>query len=148
MGRLIKLMETNQNYRPPRKEWTKIIPVDKLHHMYSYYMLGLLTTTPATSDSTVISVLTELFKKTKNELTPNYMVVFEESELNIYIKPLGRYQQNRDALKGQAQQILDLHNGHVPRNYDDLIELDGVGPKIANILLYEAFGINHVSLLF
>eukprot|EP00978_Attheya_sp_CCMP212_P020141 scaffold57260_cov48-Attheya_sp.AAC.3 len=56
---------------------------------------------------------------------------------------MGRQNKNIEILKEQAQQIIEKHNGMVPSVYEDLIQLKGVGPKIANILLYDAFGIDN-----
>jgi endonuclease III len=142
---LITLLQHHHNYVPPRMVWSTVIPVTKLCKMYPYYMLVVLTTTPATTDKSVISVFENLFTKTGSHLTPQYMVDFDAQELCHYLVTMGRQNKNIEMLKEQAEQIIEKHNGMVPNVYEDLIQLKGVGPKIANILLYDAFGIANVS---
>jgi len=36
--------------------------------------------------------------------------------------------------------LKEKHEGKVPDSYDELIELPGVGPKMAHLVLQEAFG--------
>eukprot|EP00978_Attheya_sp_CCMP212_P038708 scaffold194612_cov64-Attheya_sp.AAC.1 len=50
---------------------------------------------------------------------------------------------NDKNLRKQAHQINTLHEGIVPSDFKKLTKLQGVGPQIANILLFEAFDINN-----
>ena len=145
--KLIDLLNHEHNYIPPRMMWSNVIPVEKGSDMYPYYMLVMLTTTPATNDKSVITTFEMLFKKTGDDLTPQGMLDFDKKHLLRYLSPMGRQNINMEMLIEQAQQLMEQHDGKVPITYDALIKLPGVGPKIANILLYDAFDMVHVSIL-
>jgi endonuclease III len=144
---LIDLLKQEHNYSPPRMMWSNVIPVEKGSDMYPYYMLVMLTTTPATNDKSVITTFEMLFKKTGDDLTPQGMLDFDKKHLLRYLSPMGRQNINMEMLMEQALQLIEQHDGKVPIDYEALIKLPGVGPKIANILLYDAFDMVHVSIL-
>ena len=145
--KLIDLLNHEHNFIPPRMMWSNVIPVEKGSDMYPYYMLVMLTTTPATNDKSVITTFEMLFKKTGDDLTPQGMIDFDKKHLLRYLSPMGRQNINMEMLIEQAHQLIEKHDGKVPIDYKALIDLPGVGPKIANILLYDAFDMVHVSIL-
>lgn len=64
------------------------------------------------------------------------------SELEQNIKTTGFYRNKAKSIKAAAQSIVEEHGGKVPRTMGELIELDGVGRKTANVVLGNAFDIN------
>lgn len=55
------------------------------------------------------------------------------------IKSTGFYKNKAKNLKECSRQIIERHNGQVPDNMGDLVELSGVGRKTANVVLGEIF---------
>ena len=45
-------------------------------------------------------------------------------------------------LRAAATMIVKMHDGKIPRTIRELVALPGVGRKVANVILNEAFGIN------
>ncbi|MCL5874344.1 MAG: endonuclease III [Candidatus Thermoplasmatota archaeon] len=56
------------------------------------------------------------------------------------IKPVGFYKNKSNDVIETARMILKKHNGKVPDRMEDLLELSGVGRKVANIVLSEGVG--------
>nr|MDO8111283.1 endonuclease III [Candidatus Sigynarchaeota archaeon] len=57
------------------------------------------------------------------------------------IKPIGFYRAKTRSIMGAAKMVIDQYGGKVPSSYKELLELPGVGPKVANCVLVYAFGI-------
>lgn len=68
------------------------------------------------------------------------MAKADQESIEVLIRSCGLFRSKARALKGSARAILDQHQGQVPRTADDLMALPGVGRKIANLLLGDAFG--------
>jgi endonuclease-3 len=62
-------------------------------------------------------------------------------ELEELIRSTGFYRAKTKSLLGMASQVIEEHNGQVPRDLDSLTALLGVGRKTANVVLGTAFGI-------
>ena len=43
-----------------------------------------------------------------------------------------------------TKDVIDKHHGVIPQDWKAIKEFHGVGPKIAAVVAYEAFGINHI----
>jgi len=63
-----------------------------------------------------------------------------EATLNEWIKGVGFHNLKAKYIKKATDILAEKHSGKVPSNYDDLIALPGVGPKMAHLVLQEAFG--------
>jgi len=58
------------------------------------------------------------------------------------IRRIGLYRNKARNIQSCCRALRDRHGGTVPRTMEELIELDGVGRKTANVVLGNAFGIN------
>lgn len=65
----------------------------------------------------------------------------EQEELEGWVRPTGFYRQKARAVRACCQALLDRFGGEVPRDFDHLLGLPGVGRKTANILRGNAFGL-------
>lgn len=59
----------------------------------------------------------------------------EEKDLNKLIDKVGFHNKKAKYIKSAARVIIEKHKGIVPSNLDSLLELPGVGPKMAHLLL-------------
>jgi len=59
------------------------------------------------------------------------------------IKRLGLYRNKAKAIQACCRKLVERHGGQVPSSMEELLELDGVGRKTANVVLGNAFQINH-----
>ena len=62
-------------------------------------------------------------------------------ELEDLIRSTGFFRNKARNIQGCCQALVDIHGGEVPRSMDELVALDGVGRKTANVVLGNAFGI-------
>ena len=62
-------------------------------------------------------------------------------ELEDLIRSTGFFRNKARNIQGCCRALLDRHGGQVPRSLDELVALDGVGRKTANVVLGNAFGI-------
>lgn len=64
-------------------------------------------------------------------------------ELEQDIRRLGFFRNKAKSLQACCRKLVDRHDGRVPRTMEELTALDGVGRKTANVVLGNAFGLNH-----
>lgn len=57
------------------------------------------------------------------------------------IKSTGFFRNKARSIQACCRQLAEQHNGQVPRDLDQLVELPGVGRKTANVVLGTAYGI-------
>jgi endonuclease-3 len=62
-------------------------------------------------------------------------------EIEQDIKSTGFYRNKALNIKGACQKIISDYNGKVPDAMDELLKLNGVGRKTANVVLGNAFGV-------
>jgi endonuclease-3 len=72
--------------------------------------------------------------------TPQAIYDLGLDQLKEYIKTIGLYNAKAENTIKTCRQLLDLHNGEVPRTREELEALPGVGRKTANVVLNTAFG--------
>jgi endonuclease-3 len=91
------------------------------------------------TDKQVNIVTATLFKKyrTATDYANANPSGFEED-----IRRIGLYRNKAKNIQACCRALLERHQGDVPKTMEELIELDGVGRKTANVVLGNAFGIN------
>jgi endonuclease-3 len=87
-----------------------------------------------TTDVNVNKVTETLFRKYRRP--EDYLAVPQE-ELERDIFATGFYRQKAKSLRGAMQRILEVHDGEVPTEFDDLLKLPGVARKTANVVSAE-----------
>ncbi len=83
------------------------------------------------TDKRVNLITPELLKRFP---TPEKMAQAEPAEVFEYIKSCSYPNNKSKHLVGMAQKLLELFDGKVPDNIDDLQKLPGVGRKTANVI--------------
>ena len=94
------------------------------------------------TDQRVNVVTKELYKKYN---TPETMITLSQEELGEKIKSCGFYNNKSKNILGATKLILEKHRGEVPNTMEELIELNGVGRKTANVVLSNAFSIPAIA---
>lgn len=89
-----------------------------------------------TKDSTTRDASMRLFEKAGN---PKDMLKLSEEEIAKLIYPVGFYRVKAKNILEVSQTIIDDYNGKVPDEIDELLKLRGVGRKVANLVVTEAF---------
>ncbi len=63
------------------------------------------------------------------------------ADLEPLVRPVGFYRTKSRVIRACARELLARHDGKVPRTFDALVALPGVGPKTANCVLVFGYGI-------
>ena len=91
------------------------------------------------TDKMVNVVTADLFRKYK---TPADFANAALADLEQDLRRLGFFRMKSKNIRACCQKLLERHDGEVPQSMEELIELDGVGRKTANVVLGNAFGEN------
>ena len=87
-----------------------------------------------TLDETTIKVCNVLFKKYPNAKLLSKAKIQDVQKI---IKPINFYKNKTKNITNCAKVLEEKYRGEIPSDYERLIELPGVGPKTANVLLSE-----------
>ena len=91
------------------------------------------------TDKRVNIVTAELFKKFRQ--ASDYAEA-PLSEIEEVIRTTGFFRNKAKNIQACCRKLVELHGGDVPRTMEELIHLNGVGRKTANVVLGNAFNIN------
>ncbi len=91
------------------------------------------------TDKQVNLVTVELFRKYRSaaDYAQSGLAALEQD-----IKRIGLYRNKAKNIQACCRKLVEHHGGEVPRRMEDLVQLDGVGRKTANVMLGNAFGMN------
>lgn len=102
-----------------------------------YELLVAVILSAQCTDERVNIVTAELFKKHNSPAT---MLQLSQQELEKYIFSCGFYRNKAAHILSASRDIIDKFGGEVPRDFDKLKSLAGVGQKTANVVWSVAFG--------
>ena len=109
-----------------------------LNHKDPYTLLIAVLLSAQCTDERVNKITPHLFKKANN---PYEMVKLSVSEIKEIIKPCGLSPMKSNGIYGLSKIIIEKHQGNVPKSFNDLEELPGVGHKTASVVMSQAFGV-------
>ncbi|SEP66581.1 endonuclease III [Piscibacillus halophilus] len=109
----------------------------ELTHSNEFELLVAVVLSAQATDALVNKVTPDLFKKYK---TPEDYLAVSLEELQNDIKRIGLYRNKAKNIRKLSADLIEKHNGQVPSNYQELINLAGVGRKTANVVMSVAFG--------
>lgn len=121
-------------------ELEKLYPVQPipLHHTDPFTLLVAVALSAQTTDKKVNEISPNLFEIAG---TPQRMAKLEEWEIKELIKEIGLSNTKAKNLKKMSQLLLERHNGEVPKSFEELEALPGVGHKTASVVMSQAFGV-------
>lgn len=109
-----------------------------LNHTNAFELLVATILSAQCTDERVNIVTATLFRKYR--APQDYLNVAPE-ELAHDIKSINFFNNKTKSIQGAAQKLVDNFKGEVPRTMDELLTLNGVARKTANVVLGNAFGI-------
>lgn len=114
----------------------------ELEYHNHYELLIMVILSAQTTDKKVNNVSKVLFNKYKN-----FDELKDASFNDVYeiIKPLGLAKGKTNNIINLSKKIMSDYDGSIPRDFNELIKLDGVGRKTANVFLSEAYGENRLG---
>jgi endonuclease-3 len=111
------------------------VPLD---HSDAFTLLVAVLLSAQCTDKKVNEVTPALFAAGP---TPAAMAALEEEEILGWIRELGLARTKARHLRRLAQLLLERHGGEVPRSFQALEALPGVGHKTASVVMAQAFGV-------
>ena len=111
----------------------ELFPNPKCELIYNddFEFLIAVVLSAQTTDIKVNKVTNILF----NKYNIDSLIDADINDLEYILRPLGMSNKKAIFVKNIAKDIKYKYNGKVPDNYKELIELDGVGRKTANLVL-------------
>ncbi|MBC7366361.1 MAG: endonuclease III [Undibacterium sp.] len=109
-----------------------------LNHKDAYTLLIAVLLSAQCTDKRVNLVTPVLFKLAD---TPTAMAARTVEEINAIVRPCGLAPRKAQAIHRLSELLLERHGGHVPRTFEELEELPGVGHKTASVVMSQAFGV-------
>lgn len=109
-----------------------------LNHTNAFELLVATILSAQCTDDRVNIVTATLFRKYR---TPQDYLNVSQEELANDIKSINFFNNKTKSIQGTAQKLLENFGGEVPQTMDELLTLNGVARKTANVVLGNAFGI-------
>jgi endonuclease-3 len=113
-------------------------PPIPLRHDDAFTLLIAVLLSAQTTDARVNEVTPALFN---DGPTPAAMADLSAARILHHIRTLGLAPTKAKRVKALAQQLVDEFGGEVPRDFQALESLPGVGHKTASVVMAQAFGV-------
>ena len=113
-------------------------PPIPLVHNDSFTLLIAVLLSAQCTDQRVNKVTPKLFNLGD---TPAELANTNVKTLEFVIRPCGLAPKKAAAIKGLSEILLAKHAGKVPRSFEELEQLPGVGHKTASVVMAQSFGV-------
>jgi len=110
----------------------------ELTHTNAFELLVATILSAQCTDERVNIVTANLFRKYRKP--QDYLEVAQE-ELELDIRPTGFFRNKAKSIQGASRKIIENFGGDIPQTMEELLTLNGVARKTANVVLGNAFGI-------
>ena len=126
------------------KNLSKIIknPKSDLKYKNKFTLLVSVVLSAQCTDVNVNNVTKNIYPKYNK---PDHFVKLGRKKIEKLIKSIGLFRNKSKSVYLLSKQLIEKHNGKVPKNFDDLHALPGVGRKTANVVLNEGFGLPTIA---
>ena len=121
------------------KNLSKVIknPRSYLKYKNKFTLLVSVVLSAQCTDVNVNNVTKNIYPKYNK---PEHFVKLGRKKIEKLIKSIGLFRNKAKSIYLLSGQLIEKHNGNVPKNFDNLYALPGVGRKTANVVLNEGFG--------
>ena len=109
-----------------------------LKHKNTFTLLVSVALSAQTTDLNVNNVTKNIYKK---YYKPEHFVKLGRKKIERLIKSIGLFRNKAKSVYKLSKQLIEKHNGRVPKNFKDLEDLQGVGHKTASVIMSQKFGI-------
>jgi endonuclease-3 len=114
------------------------MPAIPLRHEDPYTLLVAVVLSAQCTDARVNEVAPRLFAAAS---TPRAMAELPLARIRSIIRPCGLAPAKARNIRALSQQLVERHAGRVPRSFEELEGLPGVGHKTASVVMHQAFGL-------
>ncbi len=113
-------------------------PAIPLAHKDAFTLLIAVLLSAHTTDKSVNRATPELFALAD---TPEKMMRVPVAEIQRIIRPVGLSPTKSKNISELSRILVEKHGGQVPRTFEELEALPGVGHKTASVVMVQAFGV-------
>ena len=126
------------------KNLSKIIknPKSDLKYKNKFTLLISVVLSAQCTDVNVNNVTKKIYPKYNK---PEHFVKLGRKKIEKLIKSIGLFRNKAKSIYLLSKQLIKKHGGRVPRTFDDLYALPGVGKKTASVVLNEGFGMPTIA---
>ncbi len=114
----------------------------ELDYYDDYSLLVAVILSAQTTDKRVNIVTKELFKKYPSIMDLSKADIMDIMEI---IKSLGLYKNKAKNILLMSKKVVSEYNSVIPNKKEELLKLDGVGVKTANVFLAEYYNLNYIA---
>ena len=132
-------MNENQRARSILKILNKIYPTTPipLNHSSKFTLLISVLLSAQCTDVNVNNVTKNIYPKYNK---PEHFVKLGRKKIETLIKSIGIFRIKAKSIYLMSKQLIANHNGSVPRSFEELEKLPGVGHKTASVVMSQGFG--------
>ena len=109
-----------------------------LKHRNKFTLLTSVLLSAQCTDLNVNNVTKNIYPKYNK---PEHFVRLGKKKIEKLIKSIGIFRVKAKSIYLMSKQILAEHNGNVPRTFEELERLPGVGHKTASVVMSQGFGV-------
>jgi endonuclease-3 len=126
------------------KNLSKVIknPKSDLKYKNKFTLLVSVVLSAQCTDVNVNNVTKNLYKKYNK---PEHFVKLGRKKIEVLIKKINFFRNKAKSVYLLSKQLIERHNSKVPKNFEKLIALPGVGRKTASVILNEGFGLPTIA---
>ena len=126
------------------KNLSKVIknPRSDLKYKNKFTLVVSVVLSAQCTDVNVNNVTKNIYPKYNK---PEHFVKLGRKKIEKLIKSIGLFRNKAKSVYLLSKQLIEKHNGKVPKNFDDLYALSGVGKKTASVVLNEGFGLPTIA---
>jgi len=132
-------MSTNRRAKIILKILNQIYPKTPipLKHKNTFTLLVSVALSAQTTDINVNKATENIYPK---YYKPEHFVKLGRKKIEKLIKSLGFFRNKAKSVYLLSKQLVKKHGGKVPKNFEDLENLQGVGHKTASVVMSQGFG--------
>ena len=122
------------------KVLNKIYPTTPipLKHKNKFTLLTSVLLSAQCTDLNVNNVTKNIYPK---YYKPEHFIKLGRKKIERLIRSIGIFRVKAKSIYLMSKQLIEKHNGKVPKNFVDLEKLPGVGHKTASVVMSQGFGI-------
>ncbi len=126
------------------KNLSKVIknPKSDLAYKNKFTLLVSVVLSAQCTDVNVNNVTKNLYKKYNK---PEHFVKLGRKRIEVLIKKINFFRNKAKSVYLLSRQLMERHNSKVPKDFEKLIALPGVGRKTASVVLNEGFGLPTIA---
>ena len=126
------------------KNLSKVIknPKSDLKYKNKFTLLVSVVLSAQCTDVNVNNVTKNLYKKYNK---PKHFVKLGRKRIEVLIKKINFFRNKAKSVYLLSKQLIEQHNSKVPKDFEKLIALPGVGRKTASVVLNEGFGLPTIA---